>query len=405
MTTSWLSILLKEKENCVRRSFKYRLFTNVNQERELTATLETHRRLYNSCLEQRKSVYETGRRAVRFAEQCRWFTGQRKSNPYFAKLNVQSAQATMRRLDKAFVNFFRRVAEGSGKPGYPRFKGLDQFTSITFPQYPSGVKLTGDHLYAQHIGTIKVKLHRPVEGLIKTVTLKREAEKWYVVFSCDLGDIPITPSTLPPVGIDVGLTHFLTTSDGTTEPNPRYLKTALPELRRVSRAVSRKKKGGKNRRKAVKRLQKVHTRVKNLRREHHYQVACRLVIVFGFLAVEALNIKEMLANGRWSRAISDAGWAGFLNVVKHKAEKAGVRFVTVDPRGTTQECSRCGQTVPKDTKVRWHNCPHCGLSLDRDHNAALNILARGLVRTEPVEVNVDHKVKRPPRSHRPRARV
>jgi putative transposase len=366
----------------------------------LGISLESHRRLYNACLSQRKTAYEAEKRSVKYQEQSAWFKGQRATNPFFARLNFSSAQATMRRLDKAFANFFRRVREGGGKPGYPRFKSRDRYDSVEFPAYGDGIRLKGSKLYVQHVGTVRVRLHREVEGEVKTAALKREAGKWYVVFSCELPDVEVKPSTLPPVGIDVGLESFLTASDGKSEANPRYLKGALPALRVAGRAVSRKKKGGGNRRKAVRRLQKVHARVKNLRREHHYQVACRLVLAYGFIAAEALNVKGMLANGRLSRAISDAGWSGFLSVLRHKAEKAGVRYVEVDPRGTSQGCSSCGREVRKDLSVRRHDCPHCGLSLHRDHNSALNILARGLARTGPAGVNVDQRVKRPPRSCR-----
>jgi putative transposase len=384
----------------MRRAFKYRLFTNATQERELAAALETHRRLYNVCLEWKQHAWQCVGASLNYCDFSRWFKVQRSANAYFARLNFSSAQATMRRCDKSFVNFFRRVQQGAAQPGYPRFKGRDFFDSIEYPAYGDGIRLTGNRLYVQYVGTIRVKLHRPVEGKIKTVTLKREGGKWFVVVSCDLPDVPLKPVALPPVGIDVGLTHFLTTSDGATEPNPRYLKTALPELRRAGRSVARKKKGGTNRRKAVRRLQRVHARVKNLRRAHHYQVACRLVLAYGLIAVESLNVHGMLGNRRLSRAISDAGWSGFLNVLHSQAQKAGVQCVDVDPKGTTQECSGCHQEVKKDLSVRWHDCPGCGLSLDRDHNAALNILARGLARTAPAGVNVGQKVKRPPRSRR-----
>ncbi len=385
----------------MRRAFKYRLFTNANQERELASALETHRRLYNACLDQRKTAWETDQRSVKYTEQSPWYKAQRAVNPFFARINFSSAQATMRRLDKAFANFFRRVKEKAARPGYPRFKGRDRFDSIEYPSHGDGIRLTGNRLRVQHVGTIRVKLHRPIEGTVKTLTLKREAGKWYVVLSCDLGDVPVTPSPLPPVGIDVGLESFLTTSTGAREPNPRYLQAALPALRRAGRAVARKKKGGSNRRKAVRRLQKVHARVKNLRREHHYAVACRLILAYGLIAAERLNILGMLRSGRFSRAISDAGWSGFLNVLRHKACKAGVQFVEVDPRGTSQLCSRCGREVRKDLWVRTHDCPSCGLVLSRDHNAALNILARARpARTEPAGDNVGQGAKRPPRSRR-----
>ncbi len=384
----------------MRRAFKYRLWTNADQERELATMLETHRRLYNACLEERKSRYEAEKVAVRYAEQSARFKVARGTNPFYARLNFSSAQATMRRLEKSFANFFRRVKAKDAKAGYPRFKGRDFFNSIEFPSHGDGIRLKESRLRVQHVGEIRVKLHRPVEGKIKTLSLKREAGKWYLVASCDLGDVQRPPSDKPAVGIDVGLKAFLTTSQGETEPNPRYLKTALPELRRRQRGLSRKKKGGKNRRKARKAVAKVHARVANLRREHHHQTALKLVRRYGLVAVESLSVQNMLKNDRLARAISDAGWSGFLLTLRSKAESAGVAFVEVNARGTSQECSGCGRDVPKGLSQRWHSC-ECGCSLDRDENAARNVLARGLqARTEPAGGNVDQKVKRPPRSRR-----
>src|SRR5262249_41610796 len=160
-----------------------------------------------------------------YVDCSRWFKHQRATNPYFARINFSSAQATMRRLDKAFAAFFRRIKAGED-PGYPRFKGRDRFDSIEFPAYGDGIRLIGTKLRVQHIGTIGIKLHRSIAGTIKTVTLKREAGKWYAVFSCDLGPVTIEPSTNPPVGIDVGIESFLTTSEGEQESNPAYHKTA-----------------------------------------------------------------------------------------------------------------------------------------------------------------------------------
>jgi putative transposase len=372
----------------VRKAFKYRLFTNVNQERELDIALETHRRLYNTYLDYRELAYSVYGASLSYVDCSRWFKGQRKTNPYFARINFSSAQATMRRLDKAFAAFFRRVEAGEN-PGYPRFKGRDHFDSIEFPAYGDGIKLVGGKLRVQHIGTIRIKLHRPIEGKIKTVTLKREAGKWYAIFSCNLGPVAVEPSTNPPVGIDVGLESFLTTSDGEHEPNPRCQKEALSELRRAQRSLARKRKGGKNRRKSKRKVAKIHARVRRLRQEHHHQVALKLVRRYGFIAVESLNIQGMLKNDRLARSISDAGWSGFLLTLRHKAESAGVVFAEVDARGTSQQCSRCSAEVRKDLSVRRHDCPHCGLSLHRDENAARNILARGLLaRTGPVGGNV-----------------
>lgn len=382
----------------MRRAYKFRLYPNVHQLRELGIMLETHRRLYNACLAQRKDVWEEGKRSVKYTEQSSWYKTERDANPYFARLNFSSAQATMRRLDKAFTAFFRRVKAGE-KPGYPRFKGIGRFRSIEFPAYRDGIKLVNGKLRVQYVGAMRIKMHREIEGTIKTVSIKEEGGKWYAVFSCDLGDVEVAPNEEPPVGIDVGLEAFLTTSAGERFDNPRNLKVSLPALRRKSRAVSRKQRRGKNRRKAVVQLQRIHARVREQRRDHHHKVALTLVRSYGLIAVENLNIRGMVRNHRLARSISDAAWGSFVSVLVSKAESAGAEVVKVNPAGTSQECSQCDATVKKALSVRTHNCPSCGLRLHRDENAARNILARGLLaRTEPVERNVGGRVMRAPRS-------
>ena len=387
----------------MRKAFKYRLWANANQERELSIALETHRRLYNYMLKMRIASWECDRLSINYNFQSWCFKGLRQENPYMTRLNFSSAQATMRRLDKAYQNFFRRMKAGEVKAGFPRFKGKGRFESIEYPAYGDGIRLNGDRLRVQHVGVIKVKLHRPHEGTIKTATLKLEGDKWFLVLSCDLGDVTATKSQNPPVGIDVGLESFLSTSDGEHVENPRFLKNELPALRRAGRAVSRKKKGGRNRRKAVQQLRRRHARVRNLRHEHHHKTALKLVRRHGLVAVEGLNVRRILKNRRLARAISDAGWYGFRSILKSKAESARVEVVEVDPAYTSQICSSCGQLVQKTLSERWHTCD-CGCSLHRDVNAAKNILARGLVRTEPVGANVGHKIKRFPRSRRLRRR-
>ena len=367
----------------MRKAFKFRLYPNANQARELSITLESHRRLYNACLNQRILTYKEDGISTTYPQQSAWFKNQRFVNKWFAQLNFSSAQATMRRLDKAYTAFFRRVKSGQ-KSGFPRFKAQGRFVSVEFPAYGDGIKLlpTGK-LRAQHVGHIKVKQHRVIEGDIKTVSLKLENDKWYAVFSCDLGKVEVAPSQCPPVGIDVGIESFLTTSDGHHTPNPRYLKKQLPALRRAGRSVSHKKKGGKNHKKAVKKLRRLHAKTANLRRDHQHKTSLDLCRRYGLIAVEGLNIKGMLKNRRLSRAIADAAWGGFLATLQRKAESAGVAVVKVSARGTSQECSGCGAVVPKKLSVRVHRCPHCGLSLHRDVNAARVILARALARTGP----------------------
>ena len=371
----------------MRRAFKFRLYPSSNQARELGIMVETHRRLYNAALEQRKLAYETRGISPNYYAQANQLKDLRADDPYQARTNFSSEQATLRRLDTSYQNFFRRCKQGSRAPGFPRFKGRDHFDSVTFPTYGDGIRLNDNRLRVQHVGTIRTKVHRTVEGTVKTASLVREGDKWFVVLSCDLGTVVVPPSTLPAGGIDVGLEAFLTTSDGQRIENPRYLKAEIPQLRRLQRATSRKKRGGRNRRKASRRVRVLHARVRNLRHEHHHQTALFLIRLYGLIGVEGLRVSNMLKNHSLARAISDAGWAGFVNVLRCKAERAGVEVVAVSPCGTSQECSGCGVEVPKKLGERWHTCPHCGLSLHRDENAARNILARALLaRTGPTDL-------------------
>lgn len=369
--------------------------------------LETHRRLYNQCLDIKKTLYEVKKENISRYELQKWFTKEKKGNPYFARINHTSAQRTIQKLDRAFQNFYRRIKQKTEKPGYPKFKTKDRFHSIDFT-YPNGIKiLENGKLRVQHVGTISVIFSRPIKGKIKSASIKRENNKWFVIFTCEIPNESTPKTTRINLGaIDVGLESFYTNEKGEQEPNPRYYKKILSKLKQVQRKHSRKKKGSKNRRKHLKKLQNIHTKVKNCRRDHHFKVAKKLVQCYGAIAVESLDIKGMLKNRRLARSISDAGWGQFINILKHQAAKAGVRIVEVDPRGTSQICCWCDGLVSKDLSVRWHDCPHCGLSIHRDHNSALNISQRGmeillqeeLAGTRPVDVKQDNSLVCP-RSH------
>lgn len=234
----------------MRKSFKYRLYPNRSQAAALNATLEQHRRLYNLALRERRDVYEAEERSVSYGEQSARFKATRKVSPNMAATNFSSVQATLRRLDKAFKAFFRRVnnSKAGEKPGYPRFKPEDHFKTVEFPSYGDGCRLKDNgsaspRLYLQNIGHIKVKLHRAIEGTIKTVSVKKSCGKWYVIFSCDLGNAPEPADSGAEVGIDLGLKSFLVTSEGESVEPPRYYGNSQKELRRTQRSVSRKKKG------------------------------------------------------------------------------------------------------------------------------------------------------------------
>lgn len=362
----------------MRKAFKYRLYPTRGQSEALAEMLETHRRLYNAALEQRKATWEQEQRSVKYTEQSAAFKVERRTNTFYARLNFSSAQATLRRLDKAFQAFFRRVKAGE-TPGYPRFKGRRRFDTVEFPAYGDGCKMSADgrRVYFQHVGYVKVKLHRPWQGKIKTVSFKREVDKWYVILSCDLGEVQVAPSENPAVGIDLGLKSFLVTSEGESVEPPRYYREAQAKLRRLQRRISRREKGSKRWRKACRDAAHLHHHVANQRRDFHHKTARMLVDRYGAIACEDLNIKG-IARTRLAKSTHDAGWGGFLNILESKAEEAGVRVVRVAPQNTTQACSRCGAlpSTPKTLKDRVHSCEHCGFEADRDLNAALNILAR-----------------------------
>ena len=360
------------------KGFKYRIYPNVSQQRELEIAIETHRRLYNQCLEIRKNTYEESGESVKYSDQSAWFKAQKPTNQYFTRINHTSAQATMRRLDTAFQNFFRRVKKGE-TPGYPRFKGQNRFNSIDFASYGDGCKIKAGRLYLQYVGNVRVKWHRPIEGEIKSLIIRREGDQWYVSFRCQFPDIEITSPSKDAVGLDVGINSFYVTSDGEFKENPRFLKKSLTDLRLANRSVSRKVRGSGGRKKAVKKLQGVHRKVRNQRKDFHHKAAREIVDNYGFIAAESLNIKGMVRNRRLARSIQDAGWGQFLLILGNKAEQAGAKYVEVPAHYTSQKCSGCGEIVKKSLSVRVHTCG-CGLVLDRDENAARNILSLGLER-------------------------
>lgn len=317
----------------MRKAFKYRLCPNAMQTKALNEMLETHRRLYNSCLEERKNAWEQAQRSVTFQEQRKHFIDHYRENEFYARLNTNSAHTTIKRLDLAFQAFFRRVRQGE-TPGYPRFKGKDFFHSILFGTYPNGARLTGDRLRVQHVGTIRVKLHRPVEGTIKTLLLKCEAGKWFVVFSCDLGDVVPVPTIGTPTVVSLGDGDFLRTRDGHVEELPKYLETSLDDIRKRQRSVSRKQKGGANRAKAKTQLAKAHAHIANQRRDHQHKVARAIVNRSSVIEMDGLEVKPMIRHGRprtrrdrlFNLALHDAAWSEFTDKLKSKAEAKGIPF-------------------------------------------------------------------------------
>lgn len=371
------------------KTFKYRLYPSRSQTRLLEATLETCRRFHNDCLAERKDAYESEKRTVGKYEQLRKVKVLKETNPYAKDIHSHILQVVAADLDKAFQAFFRRVKAGE-KPGYPRFKGRNRFDSFGLKEYGNGFRLDGRRLKLSGIGRIAVRWHRPLEGNIKTVRIVHKAGHWYTCFSCEVEAQPLAP-TGRVVGIDVGIASLIATSAGEKVDNPQWYRKEQARLRICQRRVARRKKGGANRRKAVRLLQRQHERIENRRKDFLNKLVYGLVNQYDLIAIEDLQVQNMVHNRHLSKSIMDASWGYFRQRLEAKAEEAGRTVVAVSPAYTSRTCSDCGTIFEHLTlSDRWVECA-CGLSLDRDYNAALNILRVGRTRlgvTWPVAASV-----------------
>ncbi len=376
-----------------RKAFKYRLYPTRQQEQALLWTLARCRELYNAALQERRDAYRMAGVSIRCYDQINQLPAIKQERPEYADIHSQVLQDVLRRGDKAMQGFFRRIKAGQ-KPGYPRFQGRNRYDSFTYPQ--AGFALAGERLTLSKIGDVKIRLHRPMMGTVKTCTIKRDADQWYACFSCEVEE-----NALPPceeaVGIDLGLLHFATLSTGETIENPRHYRKGLKKLALAQQKLSRCKRGSHRRAKARMGVARAHRKIRNQRRDFLHKAARSLVKRYGLIVMEDLKILNMsaapepkpdpeqdgayLPNGASAKAglnqsILDAGWGQFQTLCVAKAASAGRTVRFVDPHFTSQRCSQCGAIVKKGLSERWHSCS-CGCELDRDHNAAINILLAG----------------------------
>ena len=280
-------------------------------------------------------------------------------------------QDVLRRLDKTFKAFFLRCQRGQ-RPGFPRFRSKNRYDSFTYPQ--AGFQLNG-RLFLSKIGDLKIKLHRPIKGEIKTLAIKRENGLWYACFSCVVEPEPLSPNGKA-VGIDVGLNSFAVLSDGTEIDNPGYFRKMQKRLRRAQRRVARRRKFSKRWKKVVRIVAKIHRKVFHQRNDFQHKLSREIVNNYGVIAVEDLNVRG-LSRGLLAKSVHDAGWAAFFSKLAYKAESAGRQFLPVDARGTSQRCP-CGEPNSKPLSNREHVCVKCGLATTRDHASAMEILRLGL---------------------------
>src|SRR5262245_33369798 len=355
-----------------RKTFKYKLKLTPQQEQAMAFVLRRCRELYNAGLEERREAWQKCGVSVTAAGQSAQLPDLKAVRPEYRDLHSQVLQDVLTRLDKAFQAFFRRLREGQ-TPGYPRLHGAHRYTSFTYKQFGNGAALDNGFLVLSKIGRIALRWSRPLEGTPKTVTISREADGWYVCFSC--AEVPVR--SLPPIGqetgIDLGIEAFATLSNGTRIFSPGWYRTAERALKTAQRRVARRKKGSNRKPKAIMLLAKAHQTVRRQRQDFHHKTALALVQNNDTIYHEDLQVRNMVQNHHLAKSISDAGWGAFLSILSFKAACAGRRVVAVNPAFTSQTCSGCGVVVQKGLSVRWHSCPECGTSLHRDHNAAKNI--------------------------------
>lgn len=335
---------------------------------------------------------------VRYLQQKRDLVEIKELREEYQEIASHVLQDVLLRLEKGMKAFFRRINEGQ-TPGFPRFQGRNRYNSFTYPD-GAGCKLHGNILHLSKIGDIKVKLHRPIEGTMKTCTMKQEGDQWYVTFSCEIPDKQVgthLPYTDEAISIDLGLLHFATLSTGDTIENPRFFRRAQADLKRKQQHKDRCKRESHRREKARKQVAKAQRKIKKQRADFLHKQSRQLVNTYEAIVFEQLQIANIskapepkqdetgqyLPNGAsaksgLNKSIGDAGWGTFVSMCKFKAEWAGtVQVLSIDPKYTSQVCSGCGQVRKKELSERWHSC-ECGTELDRDHNAALNILSKGM---------------------------
>jgi len=353
------------------RSFKYRIYPTKSQETILDKTLEECRWLYNNTLAYRISQYEEGISESYYKTVTR-IPILKIDRPSLKNVFGQVLQNVVMRVDLAYQNFYRRVLSGAEKPGFPRFKGPGRYDSITYTQ--NGMKLIGSTLKLSRIGNIKIKLDRPIEGTIRIITVRKSSTgKWYVSVACAIEHEIIPTENTEIVGIDLGISSFLTTDTAEKIENPRFFKAEVKELTKADRKHSKQKSPKTKKVKA-----RIHERMKFKRDNFTHQLSRFFVNRYKIICLEDIKINKLIENNYLAKEIANVSWGEFIHKLLYKAEDADVVVVQINPAYTSQDCSTCGYRVFKELGERVHDCPNCGLVLDRDVNAALNILALGL---------------------------
>ncbi len=362
----------------MRKIFRYRIYLTKGQKRLLEQMLEQCRWVYNEALILRRNAWEERQENIPLYETMNWLTEWKQSRPQLQSVHSQVLQNALMRVDMVFGHYLSRVQNGK-KAGLPRFKPANRYDSLTYPQYGNGVRLEDDRLILSKVGAVKVVLHRPVDGSIVSVTVYRSATgKWHALLMMDCAVRPLPPEELA-VGVDVGIKSLATLSTGEHVPNPHFLKQERRALYKAERRFFGTLPSDPRQKKYRRVVARIHERIVNRRRDYAHKEALKIVRRAGIVVVEKIAVRPMIERRPYlADALSDVALYRFTHILMYKAAEAGRQVVCVNPRGTSQQCSRCGAMSPKDLSMRFHSCKRCGLFMDRDENAALNILALGL---------------------------
>ena len=360
------------------RTFKYRLHPTKDQIATFENWLGYCYNLYNAALEQRIDARRKGHKTPTLYDQYRQLTELRQSMYEWATPPTLVLRSALDRINKAFKGFFRRCKIKGEKPGFPRFKSKKRYTSFSLGK--QSVELQNNKVWIPRLGNVRLNLYRPLGGIIKESIVNHSGGKWWISFACEIGPVPARCSPIGRIGLDLGILSFATLSNGEKIDKPKFLKESEGLLARRQRALSSKQKISKSRQRAKILVAKTYKHIHNQHLDFARKLAKRLFKEYDFIAFENLNIRNMIKNSpssNISKSIYDASWYQFTQCLKYKAEEAGKWAVGVEPAYTSQICSGCGNIVKKDITEREHLCDHCGLILDRDHNAAINILRLG----------------------------
>lgn len=377
----------------MRVAYQYKLRPTKQQAIEFDRWLSMLCAQYNYLLADRFDWWERNRSSINacplvchlpelrdnpdYYSQKKTLPNLKKSHTWYGEIHSQVLQDVVKRVKTTFDRFLAGDSNGK-RSGRPRFKPRSRYRTFTYPQMKEEC-LQDNIINLPMFGRVKVILHRPIPGgfKIKTASVSRKADGYYLVLSLEDSTVPTVKPDINPdsiTGIDVGLKEFLTTATGEPVAIPRHYRKAQKHLRVIQKRVSRRKKGSNRRASAVAKLGKQHKKVADKRKDFHFKTAKYLLSKYDVVAHEDLNVKG-LARTRLAKSVHDAGWSNFLSILQTKAENAGLLTIAVKASGTTQDCSGCGMKVPKKLHERWHSCA-CGCSLDRDHNAAINVKNR-----------------------------